>query len=85
MPGYESRLEILGATLRNSPVSKDIDLAYLAAKTDKFSGADLNEICQTACKLASRENIVRDVATIGQEQECSECLERKRSELLQAL
>ena len=29
---------------------------------DKFSGADLTEICQTACKLAIREDIMHDAA-----------------------
>lgn len=33
MPDYESRLGILRATLRKSPVSKEVDLAYLAAQT----------------------------------------------------
>ena len=61
MPDYESRLSILRATLRKSPVSKDVDLAYLAAQTDKFTGADLTEICQSACKLAIREEIERDL------------------------
>ncbi len=61
MPDYESRLGILRATLRKSPVSKDVDLAYLAAQTDKFTGADLTEICQSACKLAIREEIERDI------------------------
>jgi transitional endoplasmic reticulum ATPase len=60
MPDYEARLAILKAALRKSPVSKDVDLEYLAAKTDKFSGADLTEICQTACKLAIREEIERE-------------------------
>lgn len=60
MPDYEARLSILHATLRRSPVSADVSLEYLAAKTDKFSGADLTEICQTACKLAIREEIERD-------------------------
>jgi transitional endoplasmic reticulum ATPase len=60
MPDYESRLAILRATLRKSPVSSDVNLEYIAAKTDKFSGADLTEICQTACKLAIREEIERD-------------------------
>merc|ERR1712241_1147100 len=59
MPDYESRLSILRATLRKSPVSKEVDLAYLASQTDKFTGADLTEICQTACKLAIREEIER--------------------------
>ena len=61
MPDYESRLSILRATLRKSPVSKDVDLAYLASQTDKFTGADLTEICQSACKLAIREEIERDI------------------------
>merc|ERR1712028_302101 len=57
MPDFESRLSILRATLRKSPISKDVDLSYLASQTDKFTGADLTEICQTACKLAIREEI----------------------------
>merc|ERR1712232_995160 len=48
------------ATLRKSPVSKEVDLAYLASQTDKFTGADLTEIRQSACKLAIREEIERD-------------------------
>jgi transitional endoplasmic reticulum ATPase len=61
MPDYESRLGILRATLRKSPVSRDVDISYLAAQTDKFTGADLTEICQSACKLAIREEIERDI------------------------
>lgn len=61
MPDYESRLSILTAVLRKSPVSKDCDLAYLAAQTEKFTGADLTEICQRAAKLAIRENIEKDM------------------------
>merc|ERR1712157_281999 len=61
MPDFESRLQILRATLRKSPVSQSVDLSYLASQTDKFTGADLTEICQTACKLAIREEIERDI------------------------
>merc|ERR1711892_645767 len=61
MPDLESRLSILRATLRKSPISKDVDLEYLAAQTDKFTGADLTEICQSACKIAIREEIERDI------------------------
>merc|ERR1719457_404283 len=61
MPDYESRLGILRATLRKSPIAKEVDLAYLAAQTDKFTGADLTEICQSACKIAIREEIERDI------------------------
>jgi transitional endoplasmic reticulum ATPase len=61
MPDVESRLSVLKATLRNSPVSKDVDLNYLAHQTDKFTGADLTEICQRAAKIAIREDISRDI------------------------
>mmetsp|Transcript_13623 Transcript_13623/g.14159 ORF Transcript_13623/g.14159 Transcript_13623/m.14159 type:complete len:799 (-) Transcript_13623:142-2538(-) len=61
MPDYESRLSILKAVLRKSPVHRDVDLAYLAAQTEKFTGADLTEICQRAAKNAIRESIARDM------------------------
>lgn len=61
MPDYESRLSILTAVLKKTPMSKDVDLAYLAAQTEKFTGADLTEICQRAAKLAIRENIEKDM------------------------
>jgi len=38
-------------------VAKDVDIEYLAKVTHGFSGADLTEICQRACKLAIRESI----------------------------
>lgn len=61
MPDYESRLSILKSVLRKTPVSKDVDLGYLAAQTEKFTGADLTEICQRAAKLAIREDIMRSM------------------------
>ena len=88
MPDYESRLGILRATLRKSPVSKDVDLAYLASQTDKFTGADLTEICQTACKLAIREEIERDIERgrlreeAGEEMDEDEELEDTMPEIL---
>src|SRR5690606_12640749 len=44
MPDLESRKSILRATLRKSPVAKDVDLDYIAQQTDKYSGADLTNI-----------------------------------------
>ncbi|CAG8584983.1 11006_t:CDS:2 [Ambispora leptoticha] len=61
LPDEPSRLSILNATLRKSPVSSDVDLTYLAKSTHGFSGADLTEICQRACKLAIRESIDKEV------------------------
>jgi len=61
MPDLASRKSILKAVLRKSPISNDVDLDYLAEHTDKFTGADLTEICQRAAKLAIRENIEKAI------------------------
>jgi transitional endoplasmic reticulum ATPase len=61
MPDFESRLSILRAVLRKTPVGNDVDLQYLATQTEKFTGADLTEICQRAAKLAIREDIMRSM------------------------
>merc|ERR1739838_1197272 len=61
LPDDGSRMAILKSTLRKSPVSKDVDLPYLAKMTKGFSGADLTEICQRAVKLAIRESIDADI------------------------
>lgn len=54
-------MAILKANLRKSPVAPDVDVPYLAKMTRGFSGADLTEICQRACKLAIRESIEADI------------------------
>merc|ERR1711993_4197 len=56
-----SRVSILKAALRKAPVGKEVDIDYLAQLTKGFSGADLTEICQRACKLAIRQNIEAEV------------------------
>uniref|UniRef100_F6VLN4 Transitional endoplasmic reticulum ATPase n=1 Tax=Ciona intestinalis TaxID=7719 RepID=F6VLN4_CIOIN len=61
LPDEKSRIQILRANLRKSPVSKDVDLNLMAKVTKGFSGADLTEICQRACKLAIRESIEKDI------------------------
>ncbi|KAF9084607.1 AAA ATPase cdc48, partial [Mortierella sp. GBA35] len=61
LPDEASRLAVLKSTLRKSPISTEIDLSHIAKSTHGFSGADLTEICQRACKLAIRENIEADI------------------------
>ena len=38
-----------------------MDVDFLAKVTQGFSGADLTEICQRACKLAIRQAIEADI------------------------
>jgi len=61
LPDELSRLQIFKANLRKTPVAKDVDLGFLAKTTVGFSGADLTEICQRACKLAIRESIEKEI------------------------
>jgi len=61
LPDRKSRIQIFKATLRKSPLSKEIDLEALARATSGFSGADITEICQRACKFAIRESIYQDI------------------------
>ncbi|KAH0686997.1 hypothetical protein KY284_017550 [Solanum tuberosum] len=61
LPDEASRLQIFKACLRKSPVAKDVDLSALSRYTRGFSGADITEICQRACKYAIRENIEKDI------------------------
>ncbi|KAI8823782.1 P-loop containing nucleoside triphosphate hydrolase protein [Fimicolochytrium jonesii] len=62
LPDEKSRLGVIEATLRKSPVSKDVDINHMAKATNGFSGADLTEICQRACKLAIRESIEKEIS-----------------------
>ncbi|KAH9676424.1 cell division control protein 48 [Citrus sinensis] len=61
LPDEASRLQIFKACLRKSPISPDVDLSALARYAHGFSGADITEICQRACKYAIRENIEKDI------------------------
>lgn len=61
LPDFGSRLSIFNANLRKSPVAPDIDLTALAKATEGFSGADITEICQRACKNAIRECVAAEV------------------------
>lgn len=61
LPDEPSRLSIFKANLRKSPIAADVDLEVLARFTNGFSGADITEICQRACKYAIRESIARDI------------------------
>jgi transitional endoplasmic reticulum ATPase len=61
LPDEVSRISILKAALKKSPVSPEVDIKFLANKTHGFSGADLTEICQRSAKLAIRASIDADI------------------------
>ena len=61
-PDAPARASILEYHLRQRPV-EEIDLAKLVAATDRFSGADLAHLCETAAEKAliesSRSGVIR--------------------------
>ncbi|XP_027169335.1 cell division cycle protein 48 homolog [Coffea eugenioides] len=75
LPDEASRLQIFKACLRKSPVSKDVSLSALARHTHGFSGADITEICQRACKYAIRENIEKDLEKERKKRDNPEAME----------
>jgi len=72
LPDEPSRLSILKACLKKSPVGPEVNLDFLAKNTHGFSGADLTEICQRAAKLAIRESIDADIRQAREKREKEE-------------
>jgi transitional endoplasmic reticulum ATPase len=63
LPDEKSRISILKAILRKSPIAGDVDLEFIARKkTVGFSGADLKELCNQVCKAAIKDAIEATVS-----------------------
>lgn len=45
LPDEASRLNVLKANLRKTPIAKNVDLGFISKIAEGFSGADLTEIC----------------------------------------
>jgi cell division protease FtsH len=56
LPDINDREEILKIHLRGKPLTQDIDLKKVAARTPGFSGADLANLINEAAILAARRN-----------------------------
>jgi len=54
-PSLEGRLHILGIHTRDMPLDKDVDLAAIAAQTERYTGADLYDVARRAGLNAIRD------------------------------
>nr|CAD1840879.1 unnamed protein product [Ananas comosus var. bracteatus] len=70
-----TEMDGMSAKKTEVPVAKDVDLHALAKYTQGFSGADITEICQRACKYAIRENIEKDIERERRKRENPEAME----------
>jgi transitional endoplasmic reticulum ATPase len=57
LPDHKSRISILKAILRKTPIDPKINLDFIGQITEGFSGADLKELCNQVCKSAVKEAI----------------------------
>ena len=51
-PDASAREAILRASCQNRPMSSDIDYAWIAARCEDYSGADVAHLCEAAVELA---------------------------------
>ena len=64
-PDLEARVAILGYHLRDRPVTQ-VDVESIARRTERFSGADLRLLCETAAERALEESLTTgDARPIG--------------------
>ncbi len=56
-PDLESRKQIFKIHTKGMLLSKDVDLEDFAARTEGYSGADIEGLCREAAMIALRENI----------------------------
>jgi len=71
LPDHDSRLAIFKAATRKSPLEADVSLGDYAERTEGFSGADITELCQRACKLAIRQHIADASAGAPEAERCT--------------
>jgi transitional endoplasmic reticulum ATPase len=57
VPDKAGRRHILGIHTKGMPLAEDVDLDDMAARTERFTGADLEDLVRRAGLFALRENI----------------------------
>ncbi len=57
VPDKDARKEIFNIHLRGKPLAEDVDIDKLAEKTEGYTGADIEAVCNEATMLAIREYI----------------------------
>jgi len=81
LPDKPSRLSVFKANLRKSPIAPNVSMDFCADMTENFTGADITELCQRACKAAIRECIAAEedrrrlAADAGEDAEMDENVE----------
>ncbi|MCR4392100.1 MAG: CDC48 family AAA ATPase [Candidatus Acetothermia bacterium] len=64
VPDEPARLSIFQVHTRGMALAKDVDLADLARRTERYTGADIAEVCRKAGRIALREDIKASEVTM---------------------
>ena len=65
VPNAEGRRRILAIQTQKMPLAGDVDLDTVAGRTDRFSGADLEDVVRRAGLVALRRSLKSDVVTMA--------------------
>jgi len=63
VPDQDGRRHILGIHTKSMPLADDVDLDELAARTERYTGADLEDLVRRAGLIALRESMSADTVT----------------------
>ena len=55
LPDLDGRMKIFKMYLSRLPISKDVDFDKLARKTERFSGADIENICESVAQMIAQK------------------------------
>ncbi|MCI0606149.1 AAA family ATPase [bacterium] len=61
-PDRTAREAIVHLNLRGKPVEKDLDVAWIAGRTEDFSGADVAHLCDSAAEVAIEDSLKQNQA-----------------------
>lgn len=61
LPDLKSRVSILKSILRKTPIDPSVSIDFVAKMCEKFSGADMKELCNQICKCAIKESIEAEI------------------------
>ncbi|MGN6375975.1 MAG: CDC48 family AAA ATPase [Sphingomonas sp.] len=65
VPGQEGRRRILSIQTQKMPLGPDVDLDAIAARTERFTGADLEDVVRRAGLIALRRSLSTDTVTMA--------------------
>jgi len=60
LPDKKSKVSILKAILRKTPMADNVYLEKIADMITNYSGADIKELCNQVCKVAIKESIAAE-------------------------